>query len=297
MIKALTLHQLRCFDAVVRHGSFQAAADQLYRSQPTVFAAVKSLEAHVGLQLLDRSGYRVVPTPAGRSFHERVKVSLLDFGKLEQHALQIGMGRETELSVVIGDLCPLAPTLALLRRFFDDNQDTRLHLHFETLTGPWERLRDGDADLVFHHGERTDPALDYTDLQKVRLIPVVAPGFLAFPIDDTITQEQMRDYVQCIIRDSARQPVRDYYVLEGARKWTVSDQLMKKEVILQAMGWGHMPDFLIEAELASGRLLPITGKYFRGGEVNLLAARRRHVAHGPVAQQLWQYVAQQAPAP
>jgi hypothetical protein len=35
----------------------------------------------------------------------------------------------------------------------------------------------------------------------------------------------MRDYVPCVIRDTARRsPSRDYFLVEGARSWTVSDQ-------------------------------------------------------------------------
>jgi DNA-binding transcriptional LysR family regulator len=106
----------------------------------------------------------------------------------------------------------------------------------------------------------------------------------------------MREHVQCIIRDSARHSSpRDYYVVEGARSWTVSDQLMKKEVILQGMGWGHLPDFLIADELNSGELLSIKGQHLAGGSVELVAARRRNVAHGPVAERLWHFVARQAP--
>jgi hypothetical protein len=60
----------------------------------------------------------------------------------------------------------------------------------------------------------------------------------------------MRDYVQCVIRDTARHSgPRDYFLLEGARSWTVSDQLMKRKLILQRMGWGHMPRYLIEDDL------------------------------------------------
>ena len=81
-------------------------------------------------------------------------------------------------------------------------------------------------------------------------MPVVAPGFLRFPVSRAITPERMRDYVQCVIRDTARHtPPRDYFVIEGAHSWTVSDQLMKRELILQGMGWGHMPRFLIEPDL------------------------------------------------
>ena len=44
MMDSLTLHQLVCFQAVVSEGSFQAAADRLRRSQPSVSSSVKNLE-------------------------------------------------------------------------------------------------------------------------------------------------------------------------------------------------------------------------------------------------------------
>ena len=291
----LTLHQLRCFDAVVTQGSFQAAADKLSRSQPTVFAAVKSLEAQIGLSLLDRSGYRVTVTDAGRSFRDRTRAFLREFAKLENHALQLALGEESELRVVIGDLCPLPETLALLHQFFDGCRGTGLHLYFEAISGPWERLFDGDADLIIHHVDKSDPRLEFVDLRTVSLVPVVAPGFLSFPVSDSITPEQMRDHAQCVIRDSAQHSApRDYYVVDGARSWTVSDQLMKKEIILQGMGWGHLPDFMIQDELRSGRLLALSGKHFAGGKVELVAARRLEISHGPVSERLWRYIRDQA---
>ena len=187
-------------------------------------------------------------------------------------------------------------TLGLLRQFFDKCPGTRLHLHFESICGPWERLLDGEADLIIHHIDKADPRIEFIDLRSVALIPVVAPGFLPFPISQSLKPEQLRDCVQCIIRDSARHsPPRDYYVIEGALSWIVSDQLMKKEVILQRMGWGHLPDFLMSEELKSGRLLSIKGKYLRGGKVELVAARQPNVPHGPVAERLWRFIAGQAP--
>jgi DNA-binding transcriptional LysR family regulator len=166
-----------------------------------------------------------------------------------------------------------------------------LHLHFEALSGPWERLFDGEADLILHHVDKADTRFDWVDLFAVKLIAVVAPNFLRFPISRAITPEMMRDYVQCVIRDTARQDVpRDYFLIEGARKWTVSDQLMKRELILQGMGWGHLPEYLIKQDLRAGRLLAITGRYFKGGRAELVAARLRNAPHGPVAKRLWQFI-------
>jgi DNA-binding transcriptional LysR family regulator len=87
---------------------------------------------------------------------------------------------------------------------------------------------------------------------------------------------------------------KNYFLVEGARSWTVSDQLMKKELILQGMGWGHMPKYLIERELRERRLLPITGKSFQGGQAELVAARRRATPHGPIADKLWRFIGEQA---
>jgi DNA-binding transcriptional LysR family regulator len=205
------------------------------------------------------------------------------------------MGEESELNVVIGDLCPVPEVLALLRSFFDRHPGTRLHLHVEAISGPWERLFDGEADLIIHHIDKTDPRLEFIDLCAVKLIPVVAPGFLRMPISEEITPEQMRGYVQCVIRDTARHGATpNFYIIEGAQSWTVGDQLMKKEIIVQGAAWGHLHDFLIERELRDGRLLSIAGRHLPGGRVELTAARRRDLPHGPVANRLWQHIAEKA---
>jgi DNA-binding transcriptional LysR family regulator len=293
----VTIHQLLCFDAVVTEGGFQAAAGKIRRAQPSVSLAVKNLEGQLGLILLDRTGYRVSLTEAGRSFHERARVFLYELRALKTHATQLAMGEESELRVVIGDLCPLPETLALLRRFFDACPGTQLHLHFEAISGPWERLFDGEADIILHHIDKSDPRFEFVDLFPVTLVPVVAPGFLRFPISRSITPEQLRDYVQCVIRDTSRHsPARDYFIMEGARSWTVSDQLMKRELILQGMGWGHMPRYLIEQDLRDKRLRAITGKHLKGNRAEIVAARRRESPHGPIANRLWHYIEEEAPA-
>jgi DNA-binding transcriptional LysR family regulator len=295
MIEGLTLHQLQCFEAVVSEGGFQQAAEKLRRAQPTVFTAVKNLEAELGLALFDRSGYRVALTVSGRSFHDRTQAFLREFRSLQNHADQLAMGEESELSVVIGDLCPVPETLAMIRSFFDSHPATRLHLHVEAIAGPWERLFDGEADLIIHHIDKADPRLEFIDLCAVKLIPVVAPGYLRMPISEEITPEQMRSYVQCVIRDTARRIARpNFYIVEGAQSWTVGDQLMKKEIVMQGAAWGHLHDLLIEQELRDGRLLSIAGRHLKGGRVELTAARRRDLPHGPIANKLWSHIEERA---
>jgi len=295
-MSGFTLHDLQCFDAVIQAGGFQAAAASLHRSHPAVFAAVARLERQLGLELLDRSGYRVAPTAAGLSLHRRAQNLLRESQQLRAHARQLAEGEESELHIVLGDLCPRPQALALLGRFFAQCPNTRLHLHFESVSGPRERLLDDDADLIVHRIDDGDPRMQTVALGEVRMIPVVAPGFLPFPIDGAIRPERLRGLTQCVMRDSARHsPPVDYFTIDGAPQCTVADQLMKKDLIAHGLAWGHMPGFLIEEELSDGRLLSIAGRHLPGRSERLVAARRSERAHGPVAERLWAYLQAQAP--
>ncbi|HHK74665.1 MAG TPA: LysR family transcriptional regulator [Rhizobiales bacterium] len=263
----LTLAQLRILDAVVSKGTLQAAAASLGRTHPTLHTALGNMEQALGFALFDRSGYRLTLTRAGAAFHARARRVLVEMDALQAFAGHIAAGEESELRIVIGDLSPLPEMLGLIRNFFAAHPQTHLHLRFETLSAPWELLAGGKVDLILHHVLDGDARFETLHLRRVTLIPVAAPGFLPFPAASA-TIERMRDLVQCVIRDSARSPAKTrYFVLEGARTYTVSDQMMKKEVILQGLGWGHMPDYLVADDLAAGRLVSIANDCFRGGEV------------------------------
>jgi len=73
--------------------------------------------------------------------------------------------------------------------------------------------------------------------------------------------------------------------------------MMKKEVIVQGLGWGHMPDYLVADELADGTLISFANEYFRGSVVRLVAARKVARPHGPIAAKLWDVLRAQSRRP
>jgi DNA-binding transcriptional LysR family regulator len=289
-----SLPELACFESVVAQRSFQAAAEKLHRTHPAIHAAVKNLEQRLGVGLLDRSQYRVSPTPAGEAFLRQATTVLRQAAALETLCRQLNHGEETDLRVVVGDLTPTDEVLRLLKRFFKAWPQTRLHLHFEVIGGPWERLLAKEADLIIHHIDKSDTRFEWVDLTKVTLVPVAAPGFLTVPVTRNLTPEHMRNYVQVIIRDTATQPNRDYFVIKDAPNWTVADQHTKKALIVQGMGWGHMPLHLIDKELRSGKLISLEGRHFKRSKLDIVAARLRGRPVGPVADALWHYLAETA---
>jgi len=61
----LSLYKLEVFNAVVENGSFSAAADRLFMSQPAVSQHIHDLEVSLGIRLFDRGGRGVTPTAQG----------------------------------------------------------------------------------------------------------------------------------------------------------------------------------------------------------------------------------------
>ncbi len=74
----MDLRRLTYFLAVVDHGGFTAAADEVDVSQPALSLAVKELERELGVRLFDRVGRRVQVTAAGRALVGPARQALRD---------------------------------------------------------------------------------------------------------------------------------------------------------------------------------------------------------------------------
>ena len=59
------------------------------------------------------------------------------------------------------------------------------------------------------------------------------------------------------------------------------------------LAWVHLPDFMVEPEIQSGRLLNLQGRHLPGRRETLAVMRRRDKPHGPVAEALWRWISDQ----
>ncbi|MDP1194583.1 helix-turn-helix domain-containing protein, partial [Klebsiella pneumoniae] len=61
----LSLAELNALTLIVSHRSFRKAADELGLSASTLSHMMRTLEANLGVRLLNRTTRSVAPTPAG----------------------------------------------------------------------------------------------------------------------------------------------------------------------------------------------------------------------------------------
>ena len=75
----MTIIQLEYFLAVVNHGSFSAAAENCFVTQPTLSTQINNLEDELGVLLLDRNQKPIVTTLAGSVVLEQAKSAIAAF--------------------------------------------------------------------------------------------------------------------------------------------------------------------------------------------------------------------------
>ncbi len=96
------LPQLRVFEAVVRHGNFTRAAEEMHIAQPTVSLHIKKLVETVGLPLLEQIGKRVYPTATGVALNAACAEILATLQRFEETAADLRELRSGTLRIAAG---------------------------------------------------------------------------------------------------------------------------------------------------------------------------------------------------
>ena len=73
------LDEFAIFVRIVEESSLVRAASRLRRSAPAVTRALASLEARLGVRLIDRTTRRLAPTEAGRALYDKARIVLGDY--------------------------------------------------------------------------------------------------------------------------------------------------------------------------------------------------------------------------
>ncbi len=262
MLDALTLDQLRTFVAVAETGSFRATARHLSRVQSAVSQAVANLEAALGVCLFDRSGYRPGLTPAGEALLADARAILLKVDFLRARARGLCEGVELELSLAVDTLFPLGTVGAALADLRAAYPSVGVRLSVVALGGPLAALRGRRCTLGIMVGEDfRDPRVELEGLAPVPIVTVAAAGHPLAALGGRAGAAELAEHLQIVLEDPTPLSAgRDFDVLSPGT-WRVTSQEAKRALILAGLGWGRLPLWTVDRELAAGRLvrLPAAG--------------------------------------
>ncbi len=289
----MTHDQLKAFIAVVEHGSFRAAANAIYKTQPSISAAVRNLESQFELQLLDRDSYRPSLTEAGRAFYQQARQLVRQSEELEQLGHQLAHRSTPTLHISISANFSQLPKLETIRQFCLQRPDLRLTINTEHLSGVPEQLLTETSDLAIGPHTGLDERFEFTVIDETETLTVATRDFLSsteIAPGHPISQGALRNQPHILITDSGSvAPFPHRHVIPGGQTWYVNDYHMKKTLLMAGMGWARMPRHMIEAELDSGELQLLDISNYPSRLLNpIYLIRLKDRLHSPQAIQLWQ---------
>lgn len=253
-----SIASLRALEALDRLGSASAVAEELALTQSAVSRQLQTLESQMGVALILRDRKRLSLTPAAQAYVAEVRHAL---NQIAQAALRLQVappGGTLHLAILpafgMRWLMPRLPDFARLHPEVTINMSTRLRpFNFAT-----EQI-----DAAIHFGLPDWPGTGRLLLKHEQVLAVCAPAlFPGGPPDDpAILRHLPLLHIQTRPRAWADWFTRMGVSVPGPLPGTMYDQFSTiTQAALHGLGVALMPDYLVEQDIATGRLMAVHDK-------------------------------------
>ncbi|WP_120631435.1 LysR substrate-binding domain-containing protein [Ruegeria sp. EL01] len=247
-----SLFALRAFEASATTLSFTRAGEELGRTQSGVSRQVSNLEALLGIDLFERFGPRLVLTPAGESYAASVSEIL---NLLEEASMDVIRGSRASAALQIGVQDSFASRWLVprMKHFMEAHPSEPFNVI--PLRGDVDFADGPDIAVMRGQGAWRD-AIAYkliTEFVGVVAAPTLVPPHQSLPIEEhqAFPKIQNAHRPDSWLRWLAAKGIEHHGPISGPR---FSQTTMVIEATLAGIGLAVVPVFMIEEQLADGRL-------------------------------------------
>ncbi|SDC07208.1 LysR substrate-binding domain-containing protein [Ruegeria marina] len=248
-----SISSLRALEALDRLGSASAVAEELSLTQSAVSRQLQTLETQMGVELIQRDRKRLSLTPAAQEYVVEIREAL---NRIAQASLRLQVtpaGGTVNLAILptfgMRWLMPRLPDFARLHPDITINMSTRLR-PFSFASEPF--------DAAIHFGVPDWPGTDRLLLRAERVLPVCAPGLLPHGTPKSPADLLRLPLLHIQTRPRAWQ---DWFDQMGVAHpdplpGTLHDQFATiSQAALHGLGVALLPNYVVEQDLATGRLV------------------------------------------
>ncbi|WP_159980463.1 MULTISPECIES: LysR family transcriptional regulator [unclassified Novosphingobium] len=273
--KRVDWNLLRTFVDIVRAGGIGAAARQLNKQQPSISAALKRLEDHVGATLLHRSVNGVEMTAAGKALMALCE-DMLEAARMVPHQVAQatrrveGIVRIQIVSGIVSDEFDQA-----LASFHRRNPN----IHIEIRVSPWRQVLDalehGEVEVGIGYDSSVRGSLAYEPLFVERQQLYCARSHPLFGYRISQPKELKGEAFVLTGEDEieAITHMRRRYGLGTQVTGLAEDINEARRLIVCGVGIGFLPVPAVQAEVARGALWPLLHADFEPSYDIFLLAR------------------------
>ncbi len=195
----INFRHLEVFNAIMRTGSMTAAARSLHISQPAVSEMLKQAEARMKIQLFERTGGRLVPTPEARALFPDVAAAFGRLDAVDRQIQDLAGGRLGNLSLAAAFPIANGYLTKAVATFLASKPSVQVSL--QSLTSPQvaERVAIGEAELGV--------AYNFESLSRAVEAEVLVHSAIACVLPDT---HPLAKYEEIDLKDLAPYPIITY---------------------------------------------------------------------------------------
>ena len=290
--------------AVLEAGSLAGAAERRFVTQPAFSRRIMAIEAHLGVELLDRSRKPAQMKAAVRGERERIQDLATRLRELENHLRR--QDRDVQNRIVISCQHAITTSLApaLVQQLSADrNLSTRLRSANREECYAQLMTKQADIALLYQSESEPLPPGD-TYLERIEMgVELLIPVFPA-----ALLKQMNEDFARGVIPIVAYPAevflgkVVNQEILPGfasaaflSRRAETALTLAMKQLVSAGVGVAWLPASLVAGELASGELADLTAE-FGAGRLQTVAMRLR-LDGAPVVDRVWAEIARMYQAP
>lgn len=254
---------VKVFLAVLDHGSFSAAARVLKRVPSAISMTIAQLEAELDLTLFDRSGREPVPTALARALEPRARQVASHLTQLKVHALELHLGVERRLSIVIAPELLTTAWSTPLASLASEFPSMEVEVLFAPQTEAMHLLREGQAQLaIVFERNIMDEREVFQEFGSEILMAVISPQHPMFQArQHAFKQEDLLEIRQIIVA-SREVGDKDLRFIVSRQLWHTDNHLAALTMVQAGLGWAHLPKTLVAPLIASGELAAIEFEHF-----------------------------------
>ncbi|MFA7595197.1 MAG: LysR family transcriptional regulator [Novosphingobium sp.] len=282
---------MRTFVDIVRAGGIGAAARQLNRQQPSISAALKRLEDHVGVTLLHRTATGVEMTTAGQAMLALCEDMLESVRMMPHQIAQATKRVEGIVRIQIVSGLVSAEFDEAIASFHRRNPA----IHIEIRVSPWRQVLDaleqGEVEIGVGYDGSVRGSLMYEPLlvERQQLYCSRANPYFGYRVSRL---GELKDQGFVLTGDDELELIthlRRRYRLGTNVSGLAEDINEARRLIVQGVGIGFLPILAAEAEVAKGTLWPMLHADFEPAyDIFLLA--RAESARDTATQLFWDEV-------
>lgn len=282
---SLNYEEIEALVAVVETGSFRAAGEKLHKAQSSISYSIKKIETDLKIKIFNRDGQRTVLTEAGKVVYNKALAIQKINREINSFTNSLADGVESKINLVASAICPTPVLMEIFKEFNSEFPQTSIELKFITYEDPTELLVTADADIVISSYKTPVEQTERFKWNKIEFVPVALAGHQATSPD--LTEEDLHNFTYLVVggRETLAKKMPRSQV-ENLNVWHITDFLIKKELLINGLGWGFMPKQIIQRELTEGQLVKVPAKLSLMKELDII--RKRSCYHGKASQYLWQ---------